>query len=393
MSSDAVPQPRVFVSSVMQGYAPFRAAARRGIRRAGYDPVMAEDIPSQPASPRTACLDAVRSADALVLILGRRYGWVAPSGRSPTEEEYREAVSHHRPIFVFLEQGVPRDTEQQAFCSAVEDYVHGHFRRTFSTPSDLQQLVEEAVSMVDIPTVSGSQSQADSRIISAIGRRPMQVEGHVWLKIAWTTLRDEEVTDPLHFDDQTFEQVIQGLAHSSNPSLFTYTEGKTVQSTASYFRIQQGSPHDHSRSTDQVTLTIHAEGTVTVLQNVTRTDNSTDANRTFVNAYHVYPDVAQRRLERAWAAVAAWWGHEDPHLRHDPLIYNAALYDIGGRAFRRPAAWDGTVPPECRQNPMAAFDRARSVSRANLEDPATEIDRVIKMFRRRFADAPGGHLM
>jgi len=81
------PRPRVFVSSVMQDYARFRDAAAEGIRQAGCDPVRAEDFPAAHTSPRTACLDGVRSADAVVLLLGGRYGFVGPSGFAATEEE------------------------------------------------------------------------------------------------------------------------------------------------------------------------------------------------------------------------------------------------------------------------------------------------------------------
>lgn len=83
------PRPRVFISSVMDGYAAFRDATAEGIRKAGADAVRAEDFPAAGHSPRNACLDGVQSADALVLILGERYGFVGPPGKAATEEEYR----------------------------------------------------------------------------------------------------------------------------------------------------------------------------------------------------------------------------------------------------------------------------------------------------------------
>ena len=79
------PRPRVFISSVMEGYAAFREAGAEGIREAGADAVRAEDFPAAGHSPRNACLDGVRSADALVLLLGERYGFVGPSGMTASE--------------------------------------------------------------------------------------------------------------------------------------------------------------------------------------------------------------------------------------------------------------------------------------------------------------------
>lgn len=99
-------RPRVFVSSVMEGYGDYREAARLGIQQAGCDPVLAEDLPAQASSPRNACLDGVQSSDALVLLLGARYGWLAPSGRSATEEEYEEARRRQIPILIFVQDGV-----------------------------------------------------------------------------------------------------------------------------------------------------------------------------------------------------------------------------------------------------------------------------------------------
>ena len=90
------PRPRVFVSSIMNGYEEYREAAPAGIREAGCEAALAEDFAAQGTSSRNACLDGVQSADAMVLLLGPRYGWVAPSGRSATEEEYREATKDVR---------------------------------------------------------------------------------------------------------------------------------------------------------------------------------------------------------------------------------------------------------------------------------------------------------
>lgn len=65
--------PRVFVSSVAEGFEDYREAAREGIEAAGGEPVLVnEDFPSVPASPRNACLDAVTSSDIYLAIIGER---------------------------------------------------------------------------------------------------------------------------------------------------------------------------------------------------------------------------------------------------------------------------------------------------------------------------------
>lgn len=128
----------------MSGYGAVRDAASRAIERADCEPVRAEDFPAGTVSPRTACLDGVASCDGLALILGARYGEPTVVGISATEEEYREAVKLRKHVFVFLE-GEDREPRQQEFVRSVEDYVDGHWRKSFATPEQLEGLVEQAL--------------------------------------------------------------------------------------------------------------------------------------------------------------------------------------------------------------------------------------------------------
>ena len=76
---------RIFVSSLLSGaFGPLREAASDAIAMLGYEPVRAEDYPASPSSGQVACLAGVRSADAVVLILGSRYGSPQASGLSAT---------------------------------------------------------------------------------------------------------------------------------------------------------------------------------------------------------------------------------------------------------------------------------------------------------------------
>ena len=200
------PRPRVFVSSVMEAYGGFREAASRGIRDAGCEPVRAEDFSAASVSPRTACLDGVRSSDALVLLLGGRYGFVGPSGLAATEEEYDEARRHHKHIFAFVQRGVSCEPPQQAFVNKVQDYVDGHWRKMFDDPEGLRELVQDAVKAAELTQVPGYQRKAEARIDAALSRRPPETQDVVWLQTAWTTLRDEEVVDPLDLGEGAFQR-------------------------------------------------------------------------------------------------------------------------------------------------------------------------------------------
>lgn len=82
---------KVFISSLIAGFEPFREAVRSAVTTLRHEPVMAEDFGARPSSPQVACLSGLREADAVVLVLGDRYGAVQASGLSATHEEYREA--------------------------------------------------------------------------------------------------------------------------------------------------------------------------------------------------------------------------------------------------------------------------------------------------------------
>lgn len=95
----------VFVSSVMSGFEPVRAAAAVAIEHLDMHPVLAQRTAAAPESPRRALLDEARCADIYLLILGHRYGEDGGRGKSPTEEEYEEAVRRGLPILVLVQDG------------------------------------------------------------------------------------------------------------------------------------------------------------------------------------------------------------------------------------------------------------------------------------------------
>ena len=91
-----------------------------------------------PKRPRLRVLLGARAADALVLILGERYGHTQRSGLSATHEEYHEA-REARPVLVFIQRGRPQPEERQAaFMSEVQGWERGHFTAHFSDVTELR---------------------------------------------------------------------------------------------------------------------------------------------------------------------------------------------------------------------------------------------------------------
>ena len=138
---------KIFVSSVMTGFEDYRAAAFAAIHSLDHEIIRAEDFPASTIPSRVACLQGVREADLVVLILGERYGWSeTQSGLSPTHEEFREAAAEGK-VIPFVQSGVTREEAQQRFVEEVENYDTGmHRGQTFRTPEDLRTEVTRAIS-------------------------------------------------------------------------------------------------------------------------------------------------------------------------------------------------------------------------------------------------------
>ena len=137
---------KIFVSSVMTGFEEYREAACAAIRSLDHEIVRAEDFPASNIPSGVACLQGVREADLVVLILGERYGWSETrSGISPTHEEFREAAGEGK-VIPFVQSGVTSEEAQQRFVDEVEDYDTGlHRGQTFRTPEELRTEVTRAI--------------------------------------------------------------------------------------------------------------------------------------------------------------------------------------------------------------------------------------------------------
>lgn len=105
---------KVFVSSTSRDLVEHRAAAIRSLRRLGHQVIAMEEFTAATAYPLDRVLELVRSADAFVLIVAWRYGFIPdasratslpkienePLGRSITEWEYLAATEKPEPTIL-----------------------------------------------------------------------------------------------------------------------------------------------------------------------------------------------------------------------------------------------------------------------------------------------------
>jgi hypothetical protein len=97
-------QLKIFVSSTCYDLSQIRADLSDFILNLGYQPILSE-YSSFPIDPNTDtinnCIENVKSADILILIIGSRYGSITSNGKSITNTEYLYARQLGIPIYVF----------------------------------------------------------------------------------------------------------------------------------------------------------------------------------------------------------------------------------------------------------------------------------------------------
>lgn len=219
---------KIFISSLISGFKPFREAARSAITNLRHEAVMAEEFGAQPNSPQIACLKGVRSADLVILILGKDYGSVqGTSGVSPTHEEFLEARGT-KPVLAFVQEGVTRDAQQVKFVSDVQGWQQGYFRGGFKSPEDLKDLVTRALHEYQLAHAT-ARLDIDALQQSAIGLLPQQRTGNsaqsptLTLAVAGGPL--QRILRPAELEEQKLVDALHQRALFSEPRLFDSTKG------------------------------------------------------------------------------------------------------------------------------------------------------------------------
>lgn len=380
MHRAAAAKPRVFISSVVEGFGEFRAAARAAVLDAGGEPVLVnEDFPSLATSSRNACLDAVESSDIYVGVLGTRGGWVAPSGMFVVEEEWRHARARKRPALFFLQTGT-RDAGAERLASIVSDYVDGTLRRTFTTAEDLRGEMVRALSPLLRSQGNVNMPPEEFLKVFAAGSQFSSTEPS--LRVAIAPERREEVVDPVRMGSDKFMRQLLEIGHRQNINLFNYAVGKGTELKGDQLIIMQQPPAPARSGADTVRMAFSEAG-IMIAEMIT-TERSKSDGMNFMQAPVLSTERTGELMRQAVAFYAETIQFLDPYGRYQTFYYNVALEHLGHWTLLRNPQPRSSYSLNMRggNQPVLAYPEPRLISRQDLSDPSSEIERVLTLLMR-----------
>ncbi|QZD86122.1 DUF4062 domain-containing protein [Qipengyuania psychrotolerans] len=234
---------RIFISSVISGFEQYRDAVDTAIRSLGHEVIRAEEFPASDAPSRVACLSGVRDADLVVLLLGERYGVaLPPADVAPTHEEFLEAKGV-KPILVFVQQGVERESAQEAFISVVESWDKGRHRRGFVDAEELRSEVTRAIHQYEL-SLAKTPVNPDSLFKRAIqmcqidrGHRGRGFNGQLTIALAGGP--EAQILRPRELESEQLEAEISKMLLFAPHSIFDRTLGIKTRKLGGLLHFRQ----------------------------------------------------------------------------------------------------------------------------------------------------------
>ena len=299
---------KVFISSVISGFENERRAAAQAAGSLGYEARLAEDFPALSDSPQASCLAGVRWADAVVLLLGERYGAIQPSALSATHEEYREARDRCA-VLAFVQSDVTPEPQQRDFIAEVQDYIGGRITDAFTTPEELQSLVVRALHELSLRRQAGAtdENEITERARAALPHR-LNIGGAV-LSMAIACGPRQAIVRPARMEDPEFQGRLLQAALFGPHRVFRTEEG-TERRLSDAGALQLVQPHAE--------LFLDGLGTVHIAQALLA-----DRNSTMLPA--IIEEDLHAMLERSLAFVAEALDMIDAEHRLERVVPLAEL--------------------------------------------------------------------
>ncbi len=155
---------RVFVSSTLQELADERVAAKNAITKLRLSPVLFE-LGARPHPAQALYRAYLEQSHVFIGIYWQRYGWVAPDmSVSGLEDEYR--LSGQRPKLIYVKTPAPeREPRLKQLLDEIKNDAVSY--KPFASAAELQQLIEEDLSLVLTESFEAAYAAPDTRAMEA----------------------------------------------------------------------------------------------------------------------------------------------------------------------------------------------------------------------------------
>lgn len=368
---------RVFISSVMEGFEDIREAARQGITNSGAEAVLIEDFLAADSSPRNACLDGVRSSDALLLIIGKRGGWVAPSGNLVVEEEYNEARRCKLPTFLFV-QNISHDDTASDLKKRLSDYIDGKLRATFDGSEDLP----EKIRSVFVPYVERltMQPRDTSEIQSFLISSEHTSQSSVRVRTAVIIERSEVIEEIASAANAKAIYRI-GFDHGLFSMEFAvrHREGADFLILEQYEGDRQGTVRD--------SITLSERGSIFIESSLDLRDlsNRNEGSNYFLESMVIDTALMERRVAAALDFCGGVFDKFDPFVRFARYFTNVSLLNYGGKLTERnPQPRSSiSIPMYADSEPVIAYDQPLLILRDDLRNSGPTANQAVTRIERR----------
>lgn len=312
---------KAFICSVISGFESYRAVAADASASLGYEVIRAEDFGATASSPQEACLDGVRKADLVVLVLGARYGEKQRSGLSATHEEYREARGR-RPVLAFVQERVDYEPEQADFIREVREWETGSLTVSFTTEAELRTAVTKGLHDHAVAAASGSVDEAELLALAEGGvdaPKSFQFSAdkpQVFLSLAagprWEVLRPSEL------EGSPLAETIQKEACFGAGSLFAFEAASSTELDEDWLVLSQA----------RTSIKLNSAGDIVVRQ------AAVAANQGLFEVSALIEEDIRSHLADALKFAASILDQIDSARRLSHLAIIAALTEVGSQAWR-----------------------------------------------------------
>ncbi|MEA9559573.1 DUF4062 domain-containing protein [Xanthomonas prunicola] len=361
---------KIFISSLITGMEAERAAVKQAIELLGHQAIMAEDFGARASSPQVACLNGVREADLVILVLGPRYGAKQAGGVSATHEEVHEA-RNRKPLLMFVQSGMEAEPDQADLIREIGNWQGGQLWDGFVSADELGQKATLAIHRFQLTQAVAPLDPTGlrDRALTLFPRieRGYQQSGAV-LQLAVAAGPDSTVLRPAEMEAQLLLDAMQKHALFGAPAVFDRSLGMKAGLNGEALVLVQ-----EAQRSDGASIRLWPNGDVLISLPVPPPERGMGLSVV------VEEDIAGK-LEAAIGYAAWLLAHIDPTERLSHVVPVVRL--LGEHA----GAWRTRAEHEASPNSMQVSYREGEHQAPVLLSPAHRVRQSLSMDAQRIGE-------